>query len=104
MGRRRREAPGGVRYLEVRGSRRERNNNCFNIGEAGRAEFFCSEASEVPSSRLAEFTVGRPRVRAENMKSRLGPRVRRLDPGVLLETARTCRKRRVPASNATENI
>ena len=40
-----------------------------------------------------------PRARAENIRSRLGLRVGRFDPGILLETVRTCRKRRVLATN-----
>ena len=55
--RRRREDEGGWRYLEVPCSRGEGNSSCAVIGKAGRAEYFCSEASEVPSSRLAEFMV-----------------------------------------------
>ena len=58
-GARRREDKGGGRYLEVPVSRREGNISCAVIGKAGRAEYFSSEASEVPSLRLAEFTVPR---------------------------------------------
>ena len=46
----------------------------------------------------------RPRTRAENVRSRLKLRVRRFDLGVLLESAHTCKERRVPALNTTENI
>ena len=45
------------RYLEVRGSRCERDNSFINIGEAGRVAYLCCKAFEVPSLRLAEFTV-----------------------------------------------
>ena len=31
---------GGWRYLEMRGLRSKRNNRFFNVGEAGRAEYF----------------------------------------------------------------
>ena len=51
------QTKGGGRYLEVLGSRREGNSSCAIIGEAGRAEYFLSEASETPSSRLEELTV-----------------------------------------------
>ena len=55
-GRRRRDDEGGGRHLVVPGSRREGNNSCFVNGKGRRAEYFRSEASEVPSSRLAEIT------------------------------------------------
>ena len=69
------KTPGERRYLEVRGLRRERNNSFLNIG---------------PGAPIISVANGRPRAPAKNIMSRQGPRVRRFDPGVLLETVRTC--------------
>ena len=58
MGRKRRKETGGRAIFGGAGfETRKRDNSFYNIGEAGRAKYFCSKVAKVPSLRLAQFTV-----------------------------------------------